>query len=246
MVIPAHPLALTAARRLDERRQIALTRYYCDAGAGGIAVGVHTTQFAIRDPGINLLKPVLALAHRTVREWCADRDQHPAPHCRGLRPDCPGGPRSAARGVARLRCRPAEPGGAPRRGQRPRHRSLPAGGRRPAARRVLSSACRGRPRPRSGLLAPVPRDRPRRRDQSRPLRPVSHARRRHRAGRERPGRRGAVHRKRRRDCRRPVDAVPRRRSRPAAALFRRAARSMGRLDEPRRRAAAAVPGRHGR
>jgi len=77
MVIPAHPLALTAARRLDERRQIALTRYYCDAGAGGIAVGVHTTQFAIRDPGINLLKPVLALAHRTVREWCADRDQIP-------------------------------------------------------------------------------------------------------------------------------------------------------------------------
>ena len=77
MVIPAHPLALTAARRLDERRQIALTRYYCDAGAGGIAVGVHTTQFAIRDPGINLLKPVLALAHRTAREWCADRDHIP-------------------------------------------------------------------------------------------------------------------------------------------------------------------------
>src|SRR5436190_6504171 len=50
LVIPAHPLALTEARRLDERRQMALTRYYCDAGAGGIAVGVHTTQFAIRDP----------------------------------------------------------------------------------------------------------------------------------------------------------------------------------------------------
>ena len=50
VVIPAHPLALTAARRLDERRQRALTRYYVDAGAGGIAVGVHTTQFAIRDP----------------------------------------------------------------------------------------------------------------------------------------------------------------------------------------------------
>ena len=50
-VIPAHPLALTAARKLDERRQRALTRYYLDAGAGGLAVGVHTTQFAIRDPG---------------------------------------------------------------------------------------------------------------------------------------------------------------------------------------------------
>jgi hypothetical protein len=50
-VIPAHPLALDANRHLDERRQRALTRYYIAAGAGGIAVGVHTTQFAIRDPG---------------------------------------------------------------------------------------------------------------------------------------------------------------------------------------------------
>src|SRR5262247_3034578 len=73
LVIPAHPLAVTEARRLDERRQIALTRYYCDAGAGGIAVGVHTTQFAIRDPGIQLLRPVLELAVRTVGDWCADR-----------------------------------------------------------------------------------------------------------------------------------------------------------------------------
>jgi dihydrodipicolinate synthase/N-acetylneuraminate lyase len=61
-VIPAHPLALTSARRLDERRQRALTRYYLAAGAGGIAVGVHTTQFAIRDPRIGLLDPVLQLA----------------------------------------------------------------------------------------------------------------------------------------------------------------------------------------
>ena len=73
LVIPAHPLALTEARRLDERRQVALTRYYCDAGAGGIAVGVHTTQFAIRDPGVRLLRPVLELASRTVRDWCGDR-----------------------------------------------------------------------------------------------------------------------------------------------------------------------------
>lgn len=62
VVIPAHPLALTAARKLDERRQVALTRYYCDAGAGGIAVGVHTTQFAIRDPRVGLFEPVLRLA----------------------------------------------------------------------------------------------------------------------------------------------------------------------------------------
>lgn len=59
-VIPAHPLALDAARRLDERRQRALSRYYLDAGAAGLAVGVHTTQFEIRDHG--LLEPVLALA----------------------------------------------------------------------------------------------------------------------------------------------------------------------------------------
>ena len=73
LVIPAHPLALTEARRLDERRQIALTRYYCDAGAGGIAVGVHTTQFAIRDPGVQLLRPVLELAIGTARDWCVDK-----------------------------------------------------------------------------------------------------------------------------------------------------------------------------
>jgi hypothetical protein len=61
-VIPAHPLALTADRRLDERRQRALTRYYIAAGAGGLAVGVHTTQFAIREPRIGLFAPVLELA----------------------------------------------------------------------------------------------------------------------------------------------------------------------------------------
>jgi Dihydrodipicolinate synthetase family len=61
-VIPAMPLALTAARRLDERRQRALIRYYAASGAGGLAVGVHTTQFAIRDPCHGLFAPVLALA----------------------------------------------------------------------------------------------------------------------------------------------------------------------------------------
>ena len=66
-VIPAHPLALDAGRTLDPRRQRALTRYYLDAGSGGLAVGVHTTQFAIRDVG--LYKPVLELAMRTAAEW---------------------------------------------------------------------------------------------------------------------------------------------------------------------------------
>jgi hypothetical protein len=66
-VIPAHPLALDARRRLDARRQRALTRYYLDAGAGGLAVGVHTTQFAIRDHG--LYEPVLRLAAETAADW---------------------------------------------------------------------------------------------------------------------------------------------------------------------------------
>ncbi|HET6574964.1 MAG TPA: dihydrodipicolinate synthase family protein [Fimbriiglobus sp.] len=65
-VIPACPLALTADRRLDERRQRALIRYYLDAGAGGLAVGVHTTQFAIRDPKHALYRPVLGLVAEEV------------------------------------------------------------------------------------------------------------------------------------------------------------------------------------
>lgn len=74
VVIPAHPLALNAHRQLDERRQTALTRYYCDAGAGGIAVGVHTTQFSIRDPKIGLYKPVLRLAMESMLAF--ENSQH--------------------------------------------------------------------------------------------------------------------------------------------------------------------------
>ena len=66
-VIPAHLLALDANRRLDPRRQCALTRYYLDAGAGGLAVGVHATQFAIREQG--LYEPVLKLAAEEARAW---------------------------------------------------------------------------------------------------------------------------------------------------------------------------------
>jgi len=65
--IPAHPLALNADRQFDPRRQRALTRYYLDAGAGGLAVGVHTTQFAIRDVGLH--EPVLAAAMADARAW---------------------------------------------------------------------------------------------------------------------------------------------------------------------------------
>lgn len=64
-VIPAHPLALNADRRMDERRQRALTRYYMAAGVDGLAVGVHTTQFAIREVG--LYEPVLRLAMDEAR-----------------------------------------------------------------------------------------------------------------------------------------------------------------------------------
>jgi dihydrodipicolinate synthase/N-acetylneuraminate lyase len=66
-VIPAHPLALDAKRKLDVRRQRALTRYYLDAGAGGLAVGVHSTQFAIREAG--LYEPVLRTAMEEARGW---------------------------------------------------------------------------------------------------------------------------------------------------------------------------------
>lgn len=68
VVIPAHPLAVTPERKLDERRQRALTRYYCTAGVGGLAVGVHTTQFEIHDPQVGLLAPVLELASQTIDE----------------------------------------------------------------------------------------------------------------------------------------------------------------------------------
>jgi len=68
LVIPAHPLALNRERKLDERRQRALTRYYLASGAGGVAVGVHTSQFAIRDPSIGLFEPVLQIAMEEMRE----------------------------------------------------------------------------------------------------------------------------------------------------------------------------------
>ena len=73
VAIPANPLALTATRKLDERRQRALTRYYIASGVGGLAVAVHTTQFAIRDPQIRLFKPVLELAADEMNR--ADRDR---------------------------------------------------------------------------------------------------------------------------------------------------------------------------
>jgi dihydrodipicolinate synthase/N-acetylneuraminate lyase len=76
-VIPAHPLALDADHRIDTRHQRALTRYYLAAGAGGLAVGVHTTGFAIHDPKVGLLKPVLELAAETAAEHTSRTNQPP-------------------------------------------------------------------------------------------------------------------------------------------------------------------------
>src|SRR5216117_1658558 len=67
LVIPACPLALNARRKLDERRQRALCRYYIAAGAGGLAVGVHTTQFAIRDAKVGLFEAVLSIAGEEMK-----------------------------------------------------------------------------------------------------------------------------------------------------------------------------------
>ncbi|HEY0968383.1 MAG TPA: dihydrodipicolinate synthase family protein [Opitutaceae bacterium] len=70
-VIPATPLALNAQRRFDERRQRALMRYYIDAGVGGIAVGMHFTQFEIRTPGIDLFEPVLRVCADEIDRYTA-------------------------------------------------------------------------------------------------------------------------------------------------------------------------------
>ena len=98
-VIPAHLLALDENRQLDARRQRAMTRYYLDAGAGGVAVGVHSTQFAIRDVG--LYQPVLELAMQTARDWKPLGGRRPLVHDRRPgRRHAAGGARGAGRAAA--------------------------------------------------------------------------------------------------------------------------------------------------
>ncbi|TFG87252.1 MAG: phage major capsid protein, partial [Hyphomicrobiales bacterium] len=82
-VIPASPLALDAERRFDERRQRALLRYYLDAGSGGIAVGMHFTQFEIRRPGIDLYEPVLRVCAEEVDAY-VDREGRPVAKFAGI------------------------------------------------------------------------------------------------------------------------------------------------------------------
>ncbi len=84
VVIPAHPLALDANRKLIERRQRALSRYYLAAGAGGLAVGVHTTQFEIRNPEIGLFKPVLQIAAEEMNRFEAARGGDPIVRIGGI------------------------------------------------------------------------------------------------------------------------------------------------------------------
>lgn len=83
-VIPAHPLALTPSRTLDERHQRALTRYYVDAGAGGMAVGVHTTGFRIHDADVGLYRPVLQLAAETANAQLAQHNGRPFVRVAGI------------------------------------------------------------------------------------------------------------------------------------------------------------------
>lgn len=70
VVIPAHPLSLKENREIDEEDMRALARYYIDAGVGGIAIGVHTTQFEIRDPDVNLFERVLRFTSKSIQEHC--------------------------------------------------------------------------------------------------------------------------------------------------------------------------------
>ncbi|MBM3335964.1 dihydrodipicolinate synthase family protein, partial [Candidatus Sumerlaeota bacterium] len=84
VVIPACPLALDAARKLDEKHQVALLRYYVAAGVGAVAIGVHTTQFEIRDPAIALFAPLLTLAAQVIAEMNVARPANPVVRISGI------------------------------------------------------------------------------------------------------------------------------------------------------------------
>ena len=188
LVIPAHPLALTAERRLDERHQRALTRYYLAAGAGGLAVGVHTTQFAIREPGCRSLPPGARARRRRRRVTRSGRRPCSSPGSLG-RPDRRL-PRRRPR-PSRVRRRSARPGELSR--ARATTSSSPTAARRRGDPRVrLLPPAGGRRTPsRLRLLAAVRRDRAARGDQGRAVRPLPHARGR---TRRRGGRQGGVRR----------------------------------------------------
>ena len=212
-VIPAHPLALHEDGRFDEQRQRALTRYYAAAGSGGLAVGVHTTQFAIRNAAIGLFEPVLAIAAEEMDSRGRAARRAADPDWRHLRSDgsSPVGGGSAR--PPRLPRRTPQPGGDGRRG-RGRARGALRGRRRPhPAGRLLPAAVGGRPAAVLRLLAPLRRDPRRRRHQNRAVQPLSDPRRRPGGGRCRTRRHRALHGQRRCHRRRPRDALPVRRRR---------------------------------
>ena len=182
-VIPAHPLALDADRRLDPRRQRALTRYYLDAGAGGLAVGVHTTQFAIREAG--LYQPVLELAAETAAGW-TDRPLFLIAGAIGRTEQAVAEARTArSLGYHAVLLSLAALKGESEDALVAHCRAV---AERDAGRRLLPPAGGRRRAPASQLLATSGRDRQRRRHQGRPLRPLRDARRRPRRRRGRaPG-----------------------------------------------------------
>ena len=241
LVIPAHPLALTAERTLDERRQVALTRYYCDAGAGGVAVGVHTTQFAIREAG--LLRPVLTLARDTVRSFEAASGR------RLVKVAGVCGPTSQALSEAALARELGYDAGL-----------LSLGALREATTDELVTHCRrvAEVVPIFGFyLQPAVGGRlldysfwrrfleigNRRGDQGRTLQPVPDARRGPRSRRQRTRRRGrALHRQRRRDRPRPPRRLPGGKGRDGHPFRGRAAGPVGGVDAPGRAPPRGDPG----
>ena len=170
---PRIPLRSTRNAGSMTRRQRALTRYYLDAGAGGLAVGVHTTQFAIRDAG--LYEQVLRIAADTAHDWHVGT--RPPVLVAGLVGRTDASPRrSRARAAPWLSRRLAEPGGdeGARRGCA--DRALPRGGPPDPADRLLSAARCRRAAAERCVLDTLCRDRQRRRDQGRALRSLSDAR----------------------------------------------------------------------
>ena len=174
-VIPAHPLALNASRQLDERRQRALTRYYVAAGAGGLAVGVHTTQFAIRDPRVGLFEPVLKLAAEEMDR--ADRTRsEPLVRIGGICGETAQGLREArllkdlkySAGLVESRSRETL-------GRCRASRTLPRSCCHSSRHRLLLAAGRGRPRSVVPILAGVRRNRERRSDQDCTVQPLPDA-----------------------------------------------------------------------
>ncbi len=240
VVIPAHPLALDAEGNLDAARQAALTRYYLDAGAGGVAVGVHTTQFEIRQHG--LYEDVLRIAIDTIRE--RERPEPPIAVAGVI------GPTESALKEAALAATSAYDlvlvglGGLADWSERPvvDHVARIAEVM-PVFGFYLQPSVGGRPLP-LRLLARGGGDRKPPCDQDRAVQPLPDARRRAGGGGVEPPRRDrALHRQRRQHHRRPAHhlAVRDRRRIVEKRIVGAAARPLGGLDEGGGRAARALP-----